>query len=568
MTCRIRHIALGLALAPLACGGDDASATAGTESSSPTGEPTSDGSTGTSAGTGGATMSSTDSSGTMTGTTASPTTTTATTDATTGTTGTTEPTEPDDSMSWSPVGPDGWSDYEPHEDTEIIYVSSSLGDDANDGLSEATPVQTVARALDILKTRSQDATVARPDWVLFRAGDTWTESFQFRADTVKGGLSIEHPLLLGSYDEGPRPRFIWPGSGPLWSYGWYGGDFPTGDDAPAYWAILGLEFYTASKDPSSPDYNPQWIYDGSNPAAVMFQREGHHVLFEDCRFHYTPLVVQNGWPHHVAVRRSLFLDNYGYHDHFETDSVYHHAQGIYMNEVDQILIEDNVLDHNGWLSDGMDYPTTAPTIYNHNVYLNSDTTNVVIHKNISARGSADGFKARGGAYVLDNLLLANGINININGYNLPDVDQTARDNVVMGSHNRPLHGPPEASGHQPRDWGVHYGDITEALLDVTGNIVAHSPDGKRSVANGCEQLPACLSGHIVYKWGSDPDTPGDYPDPERTIESYMTTLGETPTLEAFLAGARAQSRASWNPDYTAQAVNEYIREGFGVAVDP
>ncbi len=237
-----------------------------------------------------------------------------------------------------------------------------------------------------------------------------------------------------------------------------------------------------------------------------------------------------------------------------------------MNEVDEILLEENLLDHNGWLSEGMDYPTTAPTIYNHNVYLNSDTTNVYIHRNISARGSADGFKARGGGHLLKNLLLGNGINININGYNHPDVDQTARYNVVLGALGLGLHGPPESSGHNPRDWGIHFGDITESVLDATGNIVAHSPDGKRAVATSCAAIPSCAAGHIVYKWGTDPDTPGPFTDPDRFLETYLETLGQAPTLGAFLAEARQQSRANWRPEYSARAVNEYIREGFDVVL--
>ncbi len=554
-----RHVGLGLTTAALllACnGGATGDGTASGSATDVTATGTSMGSADATTGSADATEGSADATESSADTTAG-----------TETEGETEGTDPYDTLSWSPVGPDGWSDYEPHEDTVMIYVSRSAGDDGNDGLSEDAPVQTIARALELAQARSANATVARPDWILFRAGDTWTESFQFRADTVKGGLSIEHPFILGRYGDGPRPRFIWPGSGPLWSYGWYGSGFPTGADAPAYWAILGLEFYTSTKDPDSPDYDPAWIYDGANPASVAFQLEGHHILFEDCRFQYTPLVVQNGWPHHVAVRRSLFLDNYGFHDHFDTDTEYHHGQGIYMNEVDEILLEENLLDHNGWMSEGMDFPTTAPTIYNHNVYLNSDTTHVYLHRNISARGSADGFKARGGGHVLKNLLLGNGINININGYSHPDVDQTARYNVVLGSLGLDLHGPPKASGHNPRDWGIHFGDINESLLDATGNIVAHSPDGQRAMTNGCAAIPACADGHIIYDWGTDPDSPGPFTDPSRSLETYMEEQGLTPSLEAFLAEARQQSRENWRREFTAAAVNEYVREGFDVVAD-
>ena len=61
-------------------------------------------------------------------------------------------------------------------------------------------------------------------------------------------------------------------------------------------------------------------------------------------------------------------------------------------------IEENLFDHNGWLSSDIDgaYPTTVPTIYNHNIYLNSNTANVLAFRNITARASSDGVKARGG----------------------------------------------------------------------------------------------------------------------------------------------------------------------------
>ncbi|MCA9222552.1 MAG: hypothetical protein KDA71_19635, partial [Planctomycetales bacterium] len=55
-----------------------------------------------------------------------------------------------------------------------------------------------------------------------------------------------------------------------------------------------------------------------------------------------------------------------------------------------------------------------------------------------------------------------------------------------------------------------------------------------------------------------------YDDPSRTIESYMASLGETATLEAFVAAAKQQSKRNWQPAYTAAAVNAYVRAGFRV----
>jgi hypothetical protein len=60
-------------------------------------------------------------------------------------------------------------------------------------------------------------------------------------------------------------------------------------------------------------------------------------------------------------------------------------------------------------------------------------------------------------------------------------------------------------------------------------------------------------------------TQPNFPDPERTVETYMASLNRPGTLEAFLAEARQQSRTNWREDFTAGAVNRYIRQGFGMA---
>ncbi len=57
----------------------------------------------------------------------------------------------------------------------------------------------------------------------------------------------------------------------------------------------------------------------------------------------------------------------------------------------------------------------------------------------------------------------------------------------------------------------------------------------------------------------------DYVDGDRTIETYMVSLGEEGTLEAFVREARAQSKQNWRPAYTAAVVNDYVRRGYELA---
>src|SRR4051812_3980961 len=64
----------------------------------------------------------------------------------------------------------GWTVVTPSADTRIIYVSSSQGNDANDGLSAATPVKTLVRGTAIMRTRT-----GFPDWLLLKRGDVFKE---------------------------------------------------------------------------------------------------------------------------------------------------------------------------------------------------------------------------------------------------------------------------------------------------------------------------------------------------------------------------------------------------------
>jgi hypothetical protein len=51
-------------------------------------------------------------------------------------------------------------------------------------------------------------------------------------------------------------------------------------------------------------------------------------------------------------------------------------------------------------------------------------------------------------------------------------------------------------------------------------------------------------------------------DPDRTLETYMESLGLEATYEAFMTEAVGQSKYNWRPEFTAAATNAYIRAGF------
>ncbi len=53
-------------------------------------------------------------------------------------------------------------------------------------------------------------------------------------------------------------------------------------------------------------------------------------------------------------------------------------------------------------------------------------------------------------------------------------------------------------------------------------------------------------------------------DPSRSVEKYSASLGKPATLDYFMDQAKSQSRLDWKTEYTAPAVNQYIRDGFAI----
>jgi hypothetical protein len=56
----------------------------------------------------------------------------------------------------------------------------------------------------------------------------------------------------------------------------------------------------------------------------------------------------------------------------------------------------------------------------------------------------------------------------------------------------------------------------------------------------------------------------NFPDPNRDIASYHASIGGAASLASFMTEARKQSKQNWRVEYTAKAVHNYIRAGFGL----
>lgn len=423
-----------------------------------------------------------------------------------------------------PQDAQGWTVFAPSADSRIVYVSDSLGDDGNSGLSVDQPVKSLGVAKGLIRD-------GYPDQLLLKRGDTWTN--QSFGDWTKRGRSATEPLLIGAYGSGNRPLVQ---TGKSNGINLWNGSVDTYSNI----AIVGIHFQAHANDGVS------------GPAGINWHRPGQNLLIEDTfvQGYKDNIVVQSvdstRRMSNLTVRRSIVADAFALNPSYAGGS---HAQGIYTDRVDGILVEESVFDHNGW------NPSVAgadPTINNHNLYIQTTNTGLTVRDNVIARGSSHGLQARPGGEVSGNLFLDNAI-----AFFLAGDGGTAADNVVLHGSRRSLY--PDGG---PRGFGIDMMDV--AGSQALRNVIAHALDG----ANPLDGLVGVTTlDNVIYQWGDTSDA-GPFPDPSRTISTYDLTIGGAGSLESFLAGARLLWREDWDASYLAPSAVDYFKEGFAVVPEP
>jgi len=389
------------------------------------------------------------------------------------------------------IGPDGWTVFEKSPDSRVIYVSSSAGSDENPGLSPDAPLKTLEKAMSMLRD-------GYPDWVLLKRGDVWYESL---GRLSKSGRSIREPIVISSYGESPER--------PLLKLGDQGQGISLGDRPELRnIAIAGLHFYDEKGDPTGPEF----VADrDKRTVAISWMSHGENFLVENCRFEYTYGIVGMGsiWMpegqslpdkgmHNFQVRRCVA-------EHAWTSSG--HCQGIFLNKVHGILLEENVLDHNGYNQQTGDLPTW----FNHNVYITIRCDNVVARGNIIARGSSTGLYCRTNGVMEDNLCIDNTPSLNlgrINEFRPGGVTGRIAGNVVFYSNPR------SNRKHTFGGRGLEAGNVNMGGAVIENNILvdaAHTSGAFKLSPLGIGVHNVVLRNNTVYNWTNCLDwvgTPG------------------------------------------------------------
>jgi len=381
----------------------------------------------------------------------------------------------------------GFTAITPSSNTRVVHVSSSLGDDALDGLSPERPVRSIARGASLVRSGA-------PDWMLLNRGDVWHETL---GDWTKSGRSHDEPLLIGAYGAGARPR-LETGTRTALS-------IDSASSTVRHVAVVGLHLVASARMPGMADFSAVL---GSGGTGIRILSRVDDLLVEDCvvQCYEDNVVLQDyrGPQSNVTVRRSAILDAYS------TDGG--HSQGLYAYGVDGLLLEGNVFDHNGWSET---VPGAPATIFNHNVYLASNNRNVVVRENVIANASSHGLQARSGGRVENNLFLDNPVGMTfgvVKGATLTagGVSGVINGNVFLGGR--------DIDGLQ-RGKGLELGNTRPNIPTIVSNnifsqasikagesgdyaiLLGFAGDG---VPNGHESPgvnDVTIQGNIVYRWG-------------------------------------------------------------------
>ncbi len=472
-----------------------------------------------------------------------------------------------------------WEDFPPSVDSIVYYVDPA-GDDSNDGLDPSTPKATIQAAVTLFRD-------GYPDQVLIKRGTTLDDQRVFIV--AKSGRSATEPLYIGSYgDSDERPLLT------------NTMIFTTSGDPTSYLVIDGLHF--------------KYVDSPTNTVAIQLFNYGTDILLQDCKIEGPYDVgLQIDGPSvenpivNLTIRGCVVIDCRG--------------QGILLGKVQNLIMEWSLFDHNGWTAAG------ASTQFTHNMYMYYGGYPATLRKCISARASSHGTTMYGGV-LEDSLYLQNAIalfsatfttirrNVFIDGHDISGGNVrgwgigpagTSGDDIydnIFAHQTTAIGGPAiilESGVANVRifnnivfDWAT--GDGPAMLLsssasganEVTDNILENPT---RLIEMGVIAPTYTFTGNHYYRatggalWfredGVDIDfndwptasgesdatyTANSFPDSSASIGSYHASIGGTATLEAFLTEARLQGRRNWRPEYTAPAVNEYMRAAFGLVL--
>tara|TARA_B100000949_G_scaffold136895_1_gene120462 strand:- start:230 stop:3004 length:2775 start_codon:yes stop_codon:yes gene_type:complete len=426
--------------------------------------------------------------------------------------------------------------------------------------------QPLLASLAVSAWRQAQLGTTTSNWILYERGYDYgglDATPQRRAQ----GESPLHPMLIGSWGTGPRPRGL-----SVFNSAW----------CPSHLVIRDISF-----DAIGSLFMWNWlITDCDNIKGDAAERRGEFGAqsqqsgegFTGYRVDVTDVSL-------TSPKDGMLT--WGENPHKQR------LGGSYWNNVHGLLLEEVIWDHNGW-ADGYD-PTGAggantpqpPSQFSHNVYSSTHNSDQIYDHVISARAASQGLQTRSGAQFVDSLLLDNNIAGNDGGGNTTDYTiQGPRGNFSLHLGNVITSaGWRVAPDIGAINWGMDIFSKMPSLVDV---IVIHcaNPDDPDEVAlkvnpdfsfkslgpYNAGKDEGYFDNAIVYRWKEDFRTEGLDPavldrttiqrhaadllgQPTATIADYMTYIRGVPlsqrraAIDATLNYFRAPCAANLDQSY-------------------
>jgi hypothetical protein len=364
-----------------------------------------------------------------------------------------------------------------------FFVNSSAGSDGNGcsgGQSAATPLKSIAAAVGCV-------TDGAGDQVLLAEGMRYAEALPWVA--FKGGFSAQYPTVIQSYDPAD------PANEAKYGRGDQRGARPV-LTAPQQQVSNGTYQFIAIR---GLDFNP-----GNVPNVnLMFVGNGSYVLIENNLFQYTGL----SWDNYIAKGQHLVVRGNAFHGMW--NSVNGRAGGVYAANIDGVTLEDNVFWHNGWkegASRDDDFSVGGATVFSHSFYLQTNTWNGIVRRNLSVDGAGDGGIARGDILATENVSIDNPACLGLGGGPTYSTDRPA--GIKIEASYNACFGDADVTSSHPLGWGIStIGGI--AGSSVHHNLLARTrdPNGPsvQALANVAPQnVPSYMTfdSNRLYRWAA------------------------------------------------------------------
>lgn len=464
------------------------------------------------------------------------------------------------------------AEWELPEDGRIIYVSSSDGDDADNGRTPQTAVRTLDRGHALIRE-------GRPDWLLLKRGDVFDlphdENGEFRTWNKSGPSPLE-PMIIGAYGdpEDDRPLLLSNGRGVLKYM------------HVSNLVIRDLHFYANFRDPDSRDY------DGGKAEKEfgLHMVRAEDVVVQGCLFEYFQINVmlrQDRDPNNTrlrGIRMHRCVLRYAYNDEGGD------AHGLYCKNVAGIVLTECVFDHNGWLDGVEDVYRTGRS---HNIYF-SDCTQMTVEGCVFARESYLSLKVRcevpgwcQDVSIRNNLFLACAFPIDF-GANGSDDEiyfdgAEIRGNVFARTTGWPV--------DAPRNLAVKISSARDVVVD-SNLFIDNGPFGPEKNEAVRADATSALEGIVIsnndaflptpdgadmfsthYRERRDEPgvrfinnreniDPSNYFNAEVSVEGYLEAIGSQARSIDGLLDLIARQDADPQPQFTAAALLDYYRAGF------